>query len=341
MASPLPADEVISRTRRAPAEAPAPAQGNGDGLIGGRPASGPRSARHGSSRTWRRRRRTAVLLVAMLLVAGAGVAAVNLPRHGAVSDRLAASPSRTSQEVSAEDAARAEAVNWILQQVSTADIVSCDSRVCTQLAGRGFPSENLLTLGPTSNDPLGSTLVVDTATVQNQFGKRLGVYAPAVIASFGAGSAKIQIRWVYPGGAGTYRAALPAALQVRKAHEAELLANKNVLLSAKAKAQLRSGQIDPWLPELIAIMAHSHPVSIVDFASQSPGGGPASLMRWVDLATNVPSAHLTPTAYLGWIRSFLDTQRAEYQPAWVQQITSHSTGQTVLRIGYSAPSPLS
>ena len=131
------------------------------------------------------------------------------------------------------------------------------------------------------------------------------------------------------------------ALQVRKAHEAELLANKNVLLSAKAKAQLLSGQIDPWLPELIAIMAHSHPVSIVDFASQSPGGGPASLMRWVDLATNVPSAHLTPTAYLGWIRSFLDTQRAEYQPAWVQQITSHSTGQTVLRIGYSAPSPLS
>ena len=176
----------------------------------------------------------------MLLVAGAGVAAVNLPRHGAVSDRLAASPSRTSQEVSAEDAARAEAVNWILQQVSTAAIVSCDSRVCTQLASRGFPWANLLTLGTTSNDPLGSNLVVDTATVQNQFGKRLGVYAPAVIASFGAGSAKIQIRWVYPGGAGTYRAALPAALQVRKAHEAELLANRNVLLSAKAKAPMQS-----------------------------------------------------------------------------------------------------
>ena len=86
-------------------------------------------------------------------------------------------------------------------------------------------------------------------------------------------------------------------------------------------------------------MAHSHPLRIVDFASQSPGGGPASLLRWVDLATTVPAAHLTPAAYLRWMRSFIDTQRAEYQPVWVQQVTLR-TGQAVLRIGYGAPSPL-
>ena len=87
-------------------------------------------------------------------------------------------------------------------------------------------------------------------------------------------------------------------------------------------------------------MAHSHPLYIVDFASQSPGGGPASLLRWVDLATTVPAAHLTRAAYLGWMRSFIHTQRAEYQPVWVQQLTLR-TGQAVLRIGYGAPSPLS
>ena len=87
-------------------------------------------------------------------------------------------------------------------------------------------------------------------------------------------------------------------------------------------------------------MAHSHPVHIVDFVSQSPGGGPASLLRSVDLATADSAAHLTRAAYLGWMRSFIDAQRAQYRPAWCQQVTLR-TGQAVLRIGYGAPSPLS
>ena len=218
--------------------------------------------------------------------------------------------------------------------------MSCDAQVCADLVSSGFPSSTLLTLGPWSNDPLGSTLVVATATVRNQFGGRLAVYAPALIASFGTGKARIDIWWVYPGGAKAYRAALPAALRARKAADAQLLTNSNIGLSATAKAQLLSGQIDPWLPLLLVIMAHSHPLYIVDFASQSPGGGPASLLRWVDLATTVRAAHLTRAAYLGWMRSFLDTQRAEYSPVWVQQVTLR-TGQAVLRIGYGAPSPLS
>ena len=218
--------------------------------------------------------------------------------------------------------------------------MSCDTQVCADLVRNGFPSSNLLPLGPGSNDPLGSDLVVATATVRNQFGSRLAVYAPAVIASFGTGNARIDIRWVYPDGAKAYRAALPAALRARKAADAQLLTNSNIWLSATAKEQLRSGQIDPWLPLLLALMAHSHPLRIVDFASQSPGGGPASLMRWVDVATTVKAAHLTRAAYLGWMRSFIDTQRAEYQPVWVQQVTLPN-GQAVLRIGYGAPSPLS
>jgi hypothetical protein len=185
-------------------------------------------------------------------------------------------------------------------------------------------------------DPLGSDLVVATATVRNQFGSRLAVYAPAIIATFGTGNATIDIRWAYPGGATAYNTDLPAMLRQRKAYDAPLLTNSRVELSATARAQLLSGQVDPWLPDLIAIMAQSHPLSIVDFASQSPGGGPASLLRWMDLATNIPQAHLTRAAYLAWWRSFISAQRAEYHPAWVQQVA----GQAVLRIGFGAPSPL-
>jgi hypothetical protein len=219
--------------------------------------------------------------------------------------------------------------------------VSCDPQVCTDLVSGGFPSANLLTLGPASTDPLGSDLVVATAVIRAQFGGRLAsVYAPAIIASFGSGNARIDIRLVFPGGTARYLAVQQAALRARKATDAQLLANSQVKVSATARAQLLSGDIDPRLPQLVAAMAASHPVRIVAFVNQSPGGGSASLLRSVDLAAVDRAAHLTRAAYLGWIQAFLDAQRAQYRPAWVQQVTPR-TGQAVLRIGYGAPSPLS
>ena len=338
IASALDTDEKTASSEQVLAALPEPRVGSGDGLIAGGLASRPRGRRRKNGRA-SRRRRSAVLLTLILLVVGAGGLAVTLSWRGISLERLTGGRVQNSQ-LAAEAVARTQAITWILHQVNPATIVSCDAQVCADLASSGFPSSSLVTLEPTSNDPLGSDLVVATDTVRNQFGRRLAVYAPAVIASFGTKNAKIDIRWLYPFGANAYRAALPATLRVRKTADAQLLTNSNIKLSATAKAQLLSGQIDPWLPDLIVMMADGHPLQIVDFASQSPGGGPASLLRWVDLATTVKAAHLTRAAYLGWMRSFIDTQRAEYQPVWVQQVTLR-TGQTVLRIGYGAPSPLS
>ena len=117
-----------------------------------------------------------------------------------------------------------------------------------------------------------------------------------------------------------------------------LLTNRSIKLSATAKTQLRSGNIDPRLPELIALMVHDYPLRIVDFGDHSPGGGPASLLRSMDLATASPPAHLTPSAYIHWMRSFIQAQRSQYHP--VLSLVTLPTGQTVLRIGYGAPSPL-
>ncbi len=86
MASAPGTDEETSSSQRTSA---AP-QGNGHGLIGGRPASRPRPARRRSRRA-RRRRRAGVVLAAIVLVAGAGVLAINLPRRGALPERLAGS----------------------------------------------------------------------------------------------------------------------------------------------------------------------------------------------------------------------------------------------------------
>ena len=336
IASALDPERTVS-SEQLPAALTDPRAGRSDGLIAGGLATGPRRRRRKKGRA-SRRQRTAVLLTSILLVAGAAGLALTLSLRGPPVQRLTGH-AQISQ-LAAEAAVRTKAITWILQQVGPAAIVSCDAQVCTDLANDGFPSAQLVTLGPGSNDPLGSNLVVATATVRNEFGTRLGLYAPAVIASFGTKNARIDIRWVYSGGAAAYRAALPETLRVRKAADAQLLSNSNIRVSPAARKQLLSGQIDPWLPQLLAIMAYSHPLYIVDFASQSPGGGPASLLRWVDLATTVKEAHLTPTAYLGWMQSFIATQRAEFRPVWVQQVPL-PTGQAVLRIGYGAPSPLS
>ena len=342
MVSALAADEeATTSSQRASAAPPRPRHGSGDGLLaarpgsGPRPASGPRSARHGSHRS-RWRRRAPILLAAVLLVAAAGVIAFNLPRHGAAPERLAG----RQTQIGAETAARKKAVTWILQQVSRAAVVSCDPQLCGDLVSAGFPSANVLSLGPGSNDPLGSTLVVATGPIRAHFGTRLAsVYAPAVIASFGSRAARIDIRLVYPGGAVQYDADERTALPGRKTVGVELLANSNIKASAAARAQLLSGDVDPRLPQLLAIMAGKHPVHIVDFVSQSPGGGPASLLRSVDLATVDSAAHLTRSAYLGWMQAFIDAQRAQYHPS-VRQVPLNA-GQTVLRIGFAAPSPLS
>jgi serine/threonine protein kinase len=338
MVSAVATDEKTASSEPASTAPPEPRRGSGDGLTGG-VASRLRSGWRGSGGAWWRGS-AAALLTLIVLVASASWLAFTLSRRGASSERPAGTHAGISQKLAVEAAARTQAITWILHQVSRAAVVSCDSQVCADLANSGFPSANLLQLGPVSNDPLGSDLVVATAAVRAQFGGRLAsVYAPAIIASFGSGNARIDIRLVFPKGAKSYHTVQHSALRARKAADAQLLTNGNITLSATARAQLLSGEIDPRLPLLIVLMAAGHPLRIVDFFSQSPGGGPASLVRSVDLATAVRAAHLTRAAYVRWMRAFIDAQRAQYRPAWAQQVTLPN-GQTVLRIGYGAPSPL-
>jgi serine/threonine protein kinase len=286
----------------------------------------------------RRRWRATALLASILLIGGAGGLALILSQHGPSPAQSGSGPAVSSQELAAEAAARTQAITWILQQVSRATVVSCDPQVCIDLAHRGFL--NTETLLPGSTDPLGSTLVVATAAIRAQFGSRLAsVYAPAVLASFGSGTAKIEIRWNFPSGTSAYDHALGPDRQARKTQDAQLLHNSHLTVSATARAQLLSGDIDPRLPMLLAAMTQKYPVRIVDFGDQSPGGGPASLLRSMDLATHVNAAHLAAPAYISWMQGLANAQWA-YLPASSKLVTLPA-GQTVLRIEFDAPSPLS
>jgi len=334
----VPIDEAEYSPPPMPAVVPAPRHGNGDGPASAPPAAAePQAAQgDGGRRRWRW---AAAVMVPVLLAAGVIGVAVSLDRHSTPPARPPGRAPGTSSSLSAEAKARAQAVTWILHQVSRSAVVSCDAQVCADLVKGGFPAASLVILGPQSNDPLASDLVVATGTVRAQFHDRLGsVYAPAIIAAFGSGNARIEIRRVFPEGTAQYRAVQQADARARKAADVQFLTNNQLKFTAPAIVHLRNGDIDPRLALLIAAMAQHHPVQILNFGDQSPGGGPASLLRSMDLPVTDPAAHLTRAAYFRWIHRLVKVQRAQYRPS-LSKITLPN-GQAVLRIAYGAPSPL-
>jgi hypothetical protein len=238
----------------------------------------------------------------------------------------------------------AAAASWITQQVSHGAVVSCDRAMCSALAAAGFPRSNLRVVGPTAPYPapypLTSAVVVVTPAIQGFYGNSLtSNWAPAVLATFGSGDTLITVRVVAPKGAATYRSALNADLSDRKAFGTSLLGLNIMALSGTARAQLAAGQVDPRLMLAIANLAAKESVDIVEFGNIGPGGDADLPLRYADLAANDPAAHLADAAYLQSIRTDLGTVPAVYRPARTATVVLPG-GQTVLRIEFTAPSPL-
>jgi len=243
------------------------------------------------------------------------------------------------QQISAEAAVRARAVTWVAGQVGRDIIIACDSVICSDLAQHGFPAGNLNVLQPTAPDPYGSELVIATADVRSQFGSKLAaVYAPEVIASFGTGAGKIEVRVIAPRGPAAFQSALRADLLNRKSSGAQLLRNRRIQAPAAARAQLAAGRVDERLLTIIAFMAAGQPLDIVDFGGIAPGASPSVPLRFADLAVANPAAQLARPAYQRALIALAHSEVPPYVPLSVGTVRL-ADGRTVLRIEFAAPSP--
>lgn len=296
-------------------------------------------------RLWLSRRplsqRLVVALVALLVVFAAGGLTVGLIRHsGNGRPAPARSGSRDSTGspslIQAAAAARNSAAVWVSTQVSHSTVVSCDPAMCAALEVAGFPAGDLMTLGPASTDPLGSQVVVSTAAIRSLFGSRLtAVYAPTVLASFGSGSAQVDVRVYATGGAAAYLAALRSDHASRERVGRLLAGNSRVSAPPAARQQLRAGQVDSRLLVTIATLSHQGPVRIVAFGDSGPGAAVGIPLREVEIAS-------PPGARIGYLRSELALLRAQQQPylASTAKLTFLVTGREVVQIVFDAPSPL-
>jgi hypothetical protein len=205
--------------------------------------------------------------------------------------------------------------------------------MCLALKANGVPTYDLLVLEPTAPTPFGSQFVVATAAIRNQFGSRLtSVYAPAVVASFGSGNARIDVRQIVPKGAKAFWSQLRADQQERKTFETALLGSLQVVASASAHRQLAAGEVDTRLGTLIEGMASElpQPVHILAFGDLGPGASPGIPLRSATLTGSLPTLRAT----LAWARK----ASPPFTPTHVKITQQH--GQPVLIVEYAAPSPL-
>ena len=234
--------------------------------------------------------------------------------------------------------AREQAAAWVASQVGGDVIVACDPAMCSALLARGVPAGNMLILRSAASDPLGSDLVLATAAVRSQFGGRLAsVYAPQVIASFGSGALRIDVRAVAPDGAAAFRTELAADMAARRAAGRQLLGNSRISTSAAARAALLGGQPDARLLAALAAMAAAGPVRIESFGDSGPGAAPGTPLRGAELTA--PGAPAAAAARLADMLAFVRAQRSPYL-AERAAIGRGAHGSPVLSVEFAAPSPV-
>jgi hypothetical protein len=239
----------------------------------------------------------------------------------------------------AELANDASAATWVAQQVSRSAVIACDPQMCTALVRDGFPAAGTRPLTSTAPIPTTSTLVIETATVRALFGTSLASdYAPSVLTTIGSGPAQVTIRVIAPGRTTRYERELASDQANQQAIGRALLGSNQVKATPAASAQMAAGRVDTRLLLAITFLAAKLPVDIVSFGNDAFGATAGLPLRYVDLAEDVPAAHMTVSAYVSSMVAILKSSADPYPPLRIGKQTAD--GVAVVRVGYSAPTPL-
>jgi hypothetical protein len=286
-----------------------------------------------------RRRRWALALggtaVLVSVAAAAPIRAVTGNRETGGTSPASASPSASAAQASQSQAAEASwsrAAAWVAQQVSPDVTVSCDPGMCRQLQRDGFPAARLRPLRRGARGPLSSGMVVATPAIRSQLGTRLAAaYAPQVIASFGSGVTRVDVRMIAPDGAAAYRTRLAAEVTVLASVGRQLLGNKNVQSSPSAQAALRAGQVDARLLAILALLSAQMPVRLAGFTG-APGAGPGTPLRAAEISVSSPASSSA-------VLALLSAQQSPYRPATAVAGAGGGRG-SVIALRYDAPASL-
>jgi hypothetical protein len=289
------------------------------------------------STTWRHR--GVLVLSAVAAVALGALVTLALTHQGSqqASKTTSSQPQPTNAAQNTPAALQIAAANrnqaaaWIAQQILPSVVIGCDPLMCQALEAANVSAGRLSEVQPSAPDPLGVEVIVATPALRSQFGPRLAaVYAPLVLASFGAGVQRIDIRYVAPGGTAAFEASLASAKRSRIEAGQQLLGNKHVQASAQARSVLLAGNVDPRLLITLGLLAHEMPLRLIVFNDPSPGASSAVPLRGAEIGASTSAGLSAMLAFLA--------QQTTYQPSQYHEARIAS-GQAIT-VQYDAPGPL-
>ncbi len=273
------------------------------------------------------------VLAAVITAAAVAVAALAFSGVFSSDNSPVSGSQPTAKAGSAGGAAQAaatpqdQAAAWVASQVTNTAIIGCDPAVCAALEARGVAAGRLMTLAAGSACPQGASVVVTSSAAASQ-------YAPAVIASFGSGGSRIEVRAVEPGGPAAYQAALTSDLAARVSAGSQLLGNPRITFTAQDAAQLQAGQVDSRVLVTLAALSSQRSFTVTAFGDAGPGAD--VLYREVTITSgSAASQEAELTADLQLVRA----QVQPYLPANAG-IAHPAASPAALSIGFAAPSPL-
>jgi len=293
---------------------------------------GLRSNRSRTARRWRLKKLALAVVAAVALALAALQLAGAFPTVAARAARPPAAGDPATRSVSPQPAAaQSQAAAWIARQVSGAAIIGCYPALCASLQSQGVSASRLVPLGSRMTGLLGADVV---ATLPSADTKLVDQYAPALIASFGSGGSRIEIRAVAAGGAEGYQSALRADLQARKSAGSQLLRNPRIRFTAVDAARLAAGEVDSRLLATLAALSSQFTLRVTAFSDSSPGA--SLLFREVTVASDGDG---NGAARLAAALAMVNAQETPYLPAH-SAIVHRGTGPPVLLIEFASPSPL-
>ena len=279
---------------------------------------------------WRLHRLIAWRLVASLAVL-AVIAVAAIESAGAASVGTKARFAGNSSSGAARGPlSQAQAAAWIAGQVSSDAMIACYPGMCAALQEQGVAADRLLPWQPGSAGPIDANVIVTSAPASSHLA---GDYAPALIASFGSGAGRIEVRATEPGGAAAYGPALQADLAARKSAGSELLRNWHIRFTVRDAAPLRAGEVDTRLLATLAALASQYSFRVAAFGDASPG-----------VQVLFREAIITPgggdgAAELAGAMNLVNEQDLPFLPTHVTA-SRLAAGQAALSIEFAAPSPL-
>jgi len=220
-------------------------------------------------------------------------------------------------------------------QVSSDAVVACDPRLCSQLAASGFSTVQEYPLGQNSVSLTDTNLIVVTPAIRFLLGTtdpQLGAdVMPAILASFGSGSARITIQAVDPDGAAAHQAALLQDVQARVQLGAQLLNSGFVSATPIARKELAQGEVDPRLLLAIQALANRQPVDIASFGDAGPSASPGEPFRSADFAATDPPEPTMISVF---------RMHPGFPSITHAMLLMLADGQTAVQIEFGVPTPL-